>query len=56
MPFSPLRFGQSCNFRPKVCFRHMDPKGLKSCHFHSAPYLHPFYSVKEELFSSFLLT
>ncbi|MFS7957593.1 hypothetical protein Hanom_Chr07g00668171 [Helianthus anomalus] len=36
MPFSSLRFGQFCNFRPKVFFPHLDPKGLKSCHFHPA--------------------
>ncbi|KAF5787607.1 hypothetical protein HanXRQr2_Chr10g0454691 [Helianthus annuus] len=47
MPFSSLRFGQFCDFCPKVSsflcfvtfvqrfvFPHLDPKGLKSCHFH----------------------
>ncbi|MFS8013205.1 hypothetical protein Hanom_Chr14g01330061 [Helianthus anomalus] len=33
---SSLRFGEFCNFRPKVCFSHLDPKGLKSYHFHPA--------------------
>ncbi|KAJ0913918.1 hypothetical protein HanPSC8_Chr06g0232701 [Helianthus annuus] len=36
MQFSSLRFGQFCNFRSKVCFSYMHPKGLKSCHFHPA--------------------
>ncbi|MFS7955521.1 hypothetical protein Hanom_Chr07g00643671 [Helianthus anomalus] len=36
MPFLSLRFGQFCNFRPKVCFPHLDTKGLKSWHFHPA--------------------
>ncbi|MFS7958160.1 hypothetical protein Hanom_Chr07g00674901 [Helianthus anomalus] len=36
MSFSSLRFGQFCDFRPNVCFPHLDPKGLKSCHFHPA--------------------
>ncbi|MFS7924500.1 hypothetical protein Hanom_Chr03g00273261 [Helianthus anomalus] len=37
MPFSSLRFGQFCDFRPKVCFfAQLDPKGLKSCQFHPA--------------------
>ncbi|MFS7951104.1 hypothetical protein Hanom_Chr07g00591011 [Helianthus anomalus] len=38
MHFSSSRFGQFCDFRPKVCFSHLDPKGLKSCHFHPARY------------------
>ncbi|KAJ0762885.1 hypothetical protein HanOQP8_Chr04g0166211 [Helianthus annuus] len=36
MTFSSLRFGQFCDFRLKVCFSSLDPKGLKSCHFHLA--------------------
>ncbi|KAF5774302.1 hypothetical protein HanXRQr2_Chr13g0598751 [Helianthus annuus] len=36
MPFSSLRFCQFCDFRPKVFSPHLDPKGLKSCHFHPA--------------------
>ncbi|MFS8020319.1 hypothetical protein Hanom_Chr15g01414171 [Helianthus anomalus] len=34
MSFSSLRFGYFCDFCPKVCFLYLDPKGLKSCHFH----------------------
>ncbi|MFS7916386.1 hypothetical protein Hanom_Chr02g00176531 [Helianthus anomalus] len=26
MPFSSLRFGQFCNFRPKVCFSALESK------------------------------
>ncbi|KAJ0914881.1 putative tryptophan--tRNA ligase [Helianthus annuus] len=36
MLFSSLGYGQFCDFRPKVCFLHLDPKGLKSCHFQPA--------------------
>ncbi|MFS8012624.1 hypothetical protein Hanom_Chr14g01323031 [Helianthus anomalus] len=36
MSFSSLRFGQFCNFHQKVCNARLDPKGLKSCHFHPA--------------------
>ncbi|MFS7949903.1 hypothetical protein Hanom_Chr06g00577091 [Helianthus anomalus] len=57
MSFSSMRFGQFCDFRPKVCFfRIWIPKGMKSCHFHSAHELNPFVFVKSRIFSSFLLT
>ncbi|MFS7933497.1 hypothetical protein Hanom_Chr04g00380531 [Helianthus anomalus] len=56
MPLSSLRFDQFCDLRPKVCFFHLDPKGLKSCHFHPAHQLHPFFIVKSGVFSSFLIT
>ncbi|KAJ0520330.1 hypothetical protein HanIR_Chr10g0458191 [Helianthus annuus] len=36
MSFLSLRFGKFCDFCPKVCFSNLDPKGLKSCHFHPA--------------------
>ncbi|KAJ0545603.1 hypothetical protein HanIR_Chr08g0351641 [Helianthus annuus] len=41
MSFSSL----NCDFRPKVCFSHLDPKGLKSCHFQPARQLHPFFPL-----------
>ncbi|MFS7921515.1 hypothetical protein Hanom_Chr03g00237681 [Helianthus anomalus] len=33
LSFSSLRFGQFCDFRQRFVFPHLDPKGLKSCHF-----------------------
>ncbi|KAJ0631969.1 hypothetical protein HanLR1_Chr17g0659861 [Helianthus annuus] len=36
MPFSSLRFGQFATFVQRFVLPHLDPKGLKSCHFHPA--------------------
>ncbi|MFS7942634.1 hypothetical protein Hanom_Chr06g00490641 [Helianthus anomalus] len=37
MPFSSLRFGQFCDFRPKVCFSASRSKRFESSQFHMAP-------------------
>ncbi|MFS7962946.1 hypothetical protein Hanom_Chr08g00732441 [Helianthus anomalus] len=57
MPFSSLRFGYFCNFRPKVCFPYLGPisKRFKILPFSSDLLLHPFFKVKSRKFSSFYL-
>ncbi|MFS8027480.1 hypothetical protein Hanom_Chr16g01499181 [Helianthus anomalus] len=56
MPFPSLRFDQFCDFRQKVCFSHLDPKGLESCHFIRLLNSIHFSLLSERVFPSFLLT
>ncbi|MFS8022165.1 hypothetical protein Hanom_Chr16g01436281 [Helianthus anomalus] len=51
MSFSAL--ASFATFVQRFVFPHLDPKGLKSCHFHPACQLHPFFSVKSGVFPSF---
>ncbi|MFS8010799.1 putative amino-acid N-acetyltransferase transcription regulator GNAT family [Helianthus anomalus] len=57
MPFSSLRFGQFCDFCPKVCFSASGSKRFKILPFSSGS-LTPsiFFSVKSRVFLPFLLT
>ncbi|MFS7950393.1 hypothetical protein Hanom_Chr07g00582661 [Helianthus anomalus] len=56
MPFSSLRFGQFCDFRPKVCFSSSGFKRFKILPFSTGSFFHQFFSVTAGVFSSFLLT
>ncbi|MFS7943675.1 putative tryptophan--tRNA ligase [Helianthus anomalus] len=56
MLFSSLRYGQFCDFRPKVCFSASGSKRFEILPFSSGSLTHPFLPVKSGLFSSFTLT
>ncbi|MFS7909905.1 hypothetical protein Hanom_Chr02g00100081 [Helianthus anomalus] len=51
MPFSSLRFGYFCDFRPKVCFSASGSIRLEILPFLSNSLLHPFFFVKSGVFS-----
>ncbi|MFS7995986.1 hypothetical protein Hanom_Chr12g01124581 [Helianthus anomalus] len=53
MPFSSLRFGQFCDFRPKVCFSASGSKRFEILPFCSACELHPFFSLSQGYFRLF---
>ncbi|KAF5817738.1 hypothetical protein HanXRQr2_Chr02g0056561 [Helianthus annuus] len=53
MPFSSLRFGQFCDFRPKVCFFVSGSKRFKIMSFSSGSLSPSIFSVKSGVFPSF---
>ncbi|MFS8003773.1 hypothetical protein Hanom_Chr13g01217861 [Helianthus anomalus] len=56
MPFSSLRFGQFCNFHPKICFSAYGSKRFKILSFSSGtltPCLHPFSPLSQGYFRLF---
>ncbi|MFS7965352.1 hypothetical protein Hanom_Chr09g00761231 [Helianthus anomalus] len=56
MSFSSLRFGQFCDFRPKVYFSASGSKRFEILPFSSTELTPSIFSVKSGVFSSFLLT
>ncbi|MFS7998875.1 hypothetical protein Hanom_Chr12g01159221 [Helianthus anomalus] len=56
MPFSSLRFGQFCDFRPNVCFFASRSKKFEILPFSSSSLIPSIFSIKSGVFLSFLLT
>ncbi|MFS7991444.1 hypothetical protein Hanom_Chr12g01070831 [Helianthus anomalus] len=56
MPFSSLRFGKLCDFRPKVCFSASGFKRFENFPFSSSSLTPSIFCVKSGVFLSFLLT
>ncbi|MFS8031045.1 hypothetical protein Hanom_Chr17g01541141 [Helianthus anomalus] len=56
MRFSSLRFGQFCDFRPKVCFFASGSKRFENLAIFILLVNFIPFSVKSEVFLSFLLT
>ncbi|MFS8020290.1 hypothetical protein Hanom_Chr15g01413831 [Helianthus anomalus] len=55
MPFSSLRFGQFCDFRPKVCFSASVFKRFEILPFSSGPLTPSIFSVKSGVFFVFFV-
>ncbi|MFS8016529.1 hypothetical protein Hanom_Chr15g01369701 [Helianthus anomalus] len=56
MPFSSLRFGQFCDFRPNVCFSASGSKRFQILTFSSDSLTPSIFLVKSGIFSSFLIS
>ncbi|MFS8020710.1 hypothetical protein Hanom_Chr16g01418841 [Helianthus anomalus] len=50
MPFSSLRFGQFCDFRPKVCFNAFGSKRFEILPFSSGSLTHHFSTLSQGYF------
>ncbi|MFS7929392.1 hypothetical protein Hanom_Chr04g00332001 [Helianthus anomalus] len=53
MSFSSLRFGQFCDFRPKVCFSSSGSKRFEILPFSSSSLTPYIFSIKSETLPSF---